>query len=210
MRGMHTQYGFCNCVIRFNIGKAVADINTSITSREAILAACTDLVAEKGLDAVNMRSVAARCGVAVGSVYNYFPSKADLLAAAIQAVWQEIFDTTREDAPPDGFAARVAWLFARVRAGAGRYPNFFSSHSITLAREGRGKAKEKMQSYFAYMRRELLAAVQADKRVRETAFSPAFTQEAFVDFVFQSLLSMLMSGAQTPDVLIEMIKRAIY
>ena len=67
-----------------------------------------------------------------------------------------------------------------------------------------------MQSYFAYMRSELLAAVQADKRVRETAFSPDFTQEAFVDFVFQSLLSMLMSGAQTPDVLIEMIKRAIY
>ena len=56
-------------------------MNKTVTSREAILAASQKLVMEKGLQAVNMRTVASVCGVAVGSVYNYFPSKAELLTA---------------------------------------------------------------------------------------------------------------------------------
>ena len=58
-------------------------MNLTATSEEAIIEACQRIVKEKGLSAVNMRSVAAECNVAVGSIYNYFPSKSDLLCAAI-------------------------------------------------------------------------------------------------------------------------------
>ena len=61
-------------------------MNKTVTSREAILAASQKLVMEKGLQAVNMRTVASVCGVAVGSVYNYFPSKAELLTATVENV----------------------------------------------------------------------------------------------------------------------------
>ena len=64
------------------------DLNKTVTSREAILAASQKLVMEKGLQAVNMRTVASVCGVAVGSVYNYFPSKAELLTATVENVWR--------------------------------------------------------------------------------------------------------------------------
>ena len=57
-------------------------MNTVVTSREAILEECRKIVMEQGISAVNMRSVAAACGVAVGSIYNYFPSKTDLISAA--------------------------------------------------------------------------------------------------------------------------------
>ena len=50
-------------------------MNTIVTSKEAILAECRAIVMEKGISSINMRSVAAACGVAVGSLYNYFPSK---------------------------------------------------------------------------------------------------------------------------------------
>ena len=48
-------------------------MNTVVTSREQILAASRKLIAEKGWAQVNIRSVAAACGVSVGSIYNYFP-----------------------------------------------------------------------------------------------------------------------------------------
>lgn len=47
-------------------------MNTIVTSKEAILAECRAIVMEKGISSINMRSVAAACGVAVGSLYNYF------------------------------------------------------------------------------------------------------------------------------------------
>ena len=62
-------------------------MNTVITSREAILETCRSLIKEKGWDAVNIRSVAAACGVSVGSIYNYYSSKSDLIAATVASVW---------------------------------------------------------------------------------------------------------------------------
>lgn len=66
-------------------------MNTPVISREDILRAARELALAPGAGALSMRAVAQRCGIAVGSVYNYFPTKADLTIAVVSQVWQEIF-----------------------------------------------------------------------------------------------------------------------
>src|SRR5664279_3943601 len=53
---------------------------------EAILAAATTIAAEGGMAAVQIAAVAARAGIAAGTVYRYFPSKTDLIAELVAAV----------------------------------------------------------------------------------------------------------------------------
>jgi AcrR family transcriptional regulator len=55
--------------------------------RATIIEAVIDLIAEVGADAVQMRDVSKRSGVALGTVYRYFNSKEYLLAAALED-WQ--------------------------------------------------------------------------------------------------------------------------
>ena len=50
-------------------------------------------IREQGYSAVTIRSVAAGCGVGVGTVYNYFSSKDDLLASYMLADWQTCVDS---------------------------------------------------------------------------------------------------------------------
>lgn len=66
-------------------------MNTVVTSKEDILKTSRELIQQKGLPAINIRSVAAACGVSVGSIYNYFDSKAALVSAVVESVWREIF-----------------------------------------------------------------------------------------------------------------------
>ena len=50
--------------------------------RENILAAAKAELLARGYSSLNIRGVAKECGIAVGTVYNYFPSK-DMLAASV-------------------------------------------------------------------------------------------------------------------------------
>jgi AcrR family transcriptional regulator len=50
---------------------------------ESIIEAARTFASESGLRAVQIASVAERAGVAAGTVYRYFPSKEDLIAAVI-------------------------------------------------------------------------------------------------------------------------------
>ena len=73
-------------------------MNTVVTSKEQILKASRELIQRQGWSAVNIRSVAAACGVSVGSIYNYFDSKAALVGAAVESVWCEIFHRPEDSA----------------------------------------------------------------------------------------------------------------
>ncbi len=54
--------------------------------RAAIVSAARDLAAARGLGSVQMLPVAARAGIAAGTVYRYFPSKTELVTALIDDV----------------------------------------------------------------------------------------------------------------------------
>ncbi|WP_329179349.1 TetR family transcriptional regulator [Streptomyces sp. NBC_01477] len=67
--------------------------------RRSILDASTRLAAGGGFDAVQMREVAEESGVALGTLYRYFPSKVHLLVAVMQDQLGQLHDTLR-DRPP--------------------------------------------------------------------------------------------------------------
>jgi AcrR family transcriptional regulator len=53
---------------------------------DAIIAAAGSLAAEAGINAVQIEPVSQRAGVATGTVYRYFPSKNELVAALVASV----------------------------------------------------------------------------------------------------------------------------
>jgi AcrR family transcriptional regulator len=54
--------------------------------RDAIVAAARVLASESGMAAVQIAPVAARAGIATGTVYRYFPAKTDLVAALLTEI----------------------------------------------------------------------------------------------------------------------------
>lgn len=88
--------------------------------RERILRAAHDQLAEGGFAACGVQAVAARAGVATGSVYRHFPSKGELLAEAFRRASQPELDVVRAartiEEAVEGFVRRA--LAAPVRAWA--------------------------------------------------------------------------------------------
>ena len=90
-------------------------MNTSVTSRDTILSVSRQFITQNGFGSVNMRAIAAACGVSVGSVYNYFPSKGDLICAVVESVWHDIFHLSGQSNQFSSFTA-LAELFCKRKA----------------------------------------------------------------------------------------------
>ncbi len=77
---------------------------------QVILTAATELAAEGGMAAVQIAAVAARAGIAAGTVYRYFPSKTDLIAELVAAVAGRELDAMKAagDAAPGPMSAMAA------------------------------------------------------------------------------------------------------
>jgi AcrR family transcriptional regulator len=87
-------------------------------NRARILHAARALVAEHGFRETQVALVASLAEVAVGTVYRYFPSKAELFAEIVRTVSQREVDVLRQIADSDGSASER--LAAAVRAFASR------------------------------------------------------------------------------------------
>ena len=86
-------------------------MNTVVTSKDEILKISRELIRQQGWSAVNIRSVASACGVSVGSIYNYFDSKSDLVSATVESVWCEIFHRPDDGAIFHDTLACIVWIY---------------------------------------------------------------------------------------------------
>lgn len=85
----------------------------------AIIAAAQAIAGEGGMAGVQVASVAARAGIAAGTIYRYFPSKTELVAAVVAAVSERELAAVRGAAdgapgPLSALAAAITTLAARA------------------------------------------------------------------------------------------------
>ena len=106
-------------------------MNTIVTSKEEILKNSRELIREKGWAAVSIRSVASACGVSVGSIYNYYDSKAELISATVESVWCEIFHRPQDEAVFQDVQTCVKWMYERMPTAMSSIPD--SSHCTLSA-----------------------------------------------------------------------------
>ncbi len=100
---------------------AVEDLGSTAQRerRKRILDATFELASDGGFDAVQMRAVADKAEVALGTLYRYFPSKIHLLVSALAREFDRNEALIRQmgDIPGDTAAERVIFVLKRTTRG---------------------------------------------------------------------------------------------
>jgi AcrR family transcriptional regulator len=91
--------------------------------RKRILDATLALASKGGYDAVQMRTVAERADVALGTLYRYFPSKIHLLVSAMARELEGVRErTARIPVPGDTPYDRLMFILSRITKAMQRDP----------------------------------------------------------------------------------------
>ncbi len=98
---------------------------TAMVRRQRIVEAAIDLGTEGGYEAVHMRVVAERAGVALATVYRYFESKDHLLSAAVSE-WTSQLQNRLDRSPARGDTPveQLVDVLRRASRGLERRPQF--------------------------------------------------------------------------------------
>jgi AcrR family transcriptional regulator len=156
---------------------------------DAILAAAAALAAEAGINAVQIAPVAERAGIAAGTVYRYFPSKNDLVAALVASVSEREIGAMRRaaDAAPGPLSALAAALTT------------FAAHALTQRKLAFALIAEPVDADTDAARQPYRAALAAEIGRRLTvAMSAAHLPEQDLGVAAPALVGALAEGLVGP------------
>ncbi len=162
--------------------------------REQLLCEAKRQVIEHGYASTTIRSVAAACGVGIGTVYNYFKSKEMLVATFVLEGWKKHLSNMR-DLPKDNPRELLFGIYSSLQSFAKENEKLFSdSDAIRLVSQGLSE------------RHKILRSQIADFVIPLTrgGVNPEFTAE----FVAESLICWSMNGTDF-DTLYRAIEKII-
>lgn len=150
--------------------------------REQLLAEAKKQLRERGYEKTTVRSVAQECGIAVGTVYNYFKSKDILIASLVLEDWNE-FIRVVSDHPKEDKRAYLEFIHTSLRIFAKSYDRLFTD-------------KEAAKTYnTVFLDRHKLLRTQLAQLIGFIA-----VDEFCAEFVAEAMLCWTMAGKSFDDI----------
>ncbi|KRF20576.1 hypothetical protein ASG90_18540 [Nocardioides sp. Soil797] len=131
---------------------------------DGILEAALGSFAELGFSGASMRTIAGRAGTSLSNLYNYFPSKDDLLVAVLKSANDELLDRVTRTVDSSGPSHEE-----RLRAAVRAYVGFSTDHQL---------ASIVAMSEFRYL---------AGERRQDVVTARDSTQQIFVDLISEGV-----------------------
>ena len=173
--------------------------------RDSLLALCRETAEREGLEAINIRSIAKRAGVAAGTVYNYFSGKDDILLALTEEYWREALAEMDRAVLSGPFCDQLETIFfflgERLHRSAGALMN--SLGNVEAAGQTRMTA---MQEGLA---RSLLLRLEGDPRIRQDIWSGPLSKEGFVRFLLTNMMALWRAENPDPAVFFAVVRRIL-
>jgi len=99
-------------------------------AKEQILETSEKLLFEVGYKGFKIREVASRCGIATGTIFNYFAGKEMLIATIIAKDWTDCLeDIKRECALASDIASGVSSIYIGIEAFSEKYEPIWMGYS---------------------------------------------------------------------------------
>ena len=176
------------------------------TLRDTLLGLAREVAEEQGPEAINIRDIARRAGVATGTVYNYFSGKDELLLALTEDCWREALGELETAIPLGRASDRLGEVFRLLRrqmdAPGGRLMGHLGGSGAA------GPAR--MAATQRQLAGIILGMLEEDREIPPDSWSPVLTREAVAGLLTRELVTLLRVRADSPALLVAVAERMLY
>lgn len=181
-----------------------------VIDREGLVSQAYAIASRDGISALSVRKVASACGIAVGSVYGYFPTKADLTAAVFSRFFEEnLSDELCVVRPGERFTSYVRrFREALISSRAQMSVDWFAEMRRLPSAEQ--EALEAVRApMLAHIERGLMRVLDADEAVDRSRLVGPLSAERLCRYVLRAVFAALMEGDEC-ETLFALLDAALY
>lgn len=181
-----------------------------VIDRDQLIDEAYQIASNDGISALSVRKVATACGIAVGSVYVYFPTKADLTTAVLTRFFEDNLSdelcVVRAGERFTSYARRFRATLSEARASMS--VDWFAEMR-RLPRKEHAALEEVRGPMLAHMERGLQCVLDADEAVDRSRLVGPMNAEALCRYVLGSIFSSLMDGGEC-ETLFALLDASLY
>jgi len=174
--------------------------------RQTLLSCASKIECDEGVNAINIRRLATEANIAIGTVYNYFESKQDVLLALTEEYWKNALDQMYACVTAERFSQQLGQIIAFLRSRMNDCAEILMRSMHDDADAGRLR----MASMQRVLRHALVERLNRDSAIKENVWSESFSKEAFADFVLANIISLMQQKDEDTGVFLEVIERILY
>ena len=185
----------------------------SVITSEEILEQAYQLACEQGLRSLGIRSIAAACDVSVGTVYNSYASKTELINDVVGMFWQRAFaETMKTLAAHEGndFIDFCEALSHSLKSALKEFRQEFLSDLSALSEGDRLSAQKREQQSFIHARAGIERALLSDPKIKQDRLTGALIPEALAALVWETLIDSARDDIGYDKTLFELLRTALY
>ena len=136
-------------------------MNKVVTTREELLHTAQEIVFQEGMDKLSIRALAKKHDISVGAVYNYFPSKSELVLAIIEDFWKQVFhQDICEMSKQLSFSNFYEMVYQRLAKHSEAFFSVLLGQLNLLKDNDKEKGKQMEQKYMVHIQNGFLYALQ--------------------------------------------------
>lgn len=157
------------------------------TDQEHLREIAARMIASGGCEALSMRNLAAEAGVALGTLYNYYPGKETIVSDVTEHLWMDALAQIFTSVKGKSFMDQMEEMMKGVR-------EIFHSSAGKLMRSlgtTMPSARGRMDHMLTWLEGRLLSMLEEDPTQREHGWSYPWSKETFIQYVIQNMLWLI-------------------
>ena len=186
-------------------------MSRSPISKEKILEGAYTTARTYGLSAISIRGIAQECGVSIGTIYNYFPSRDELVAATAALLFSEAFyEGFCHPRPDENFLGYCERLYQALDDRLSITGSDWLTQFQGLNPSAREVGRKHMDELLDHVRNGLESVLSRDAGVSPDALTDDFDAEDVCRFTLDVMFDALRRGDHDCRTLLVLLERALY
>ena len=181
-----------------------------VNPKQIILSVAKEIAFKQGINKINIRSVAKTSGISIGTVYNYYSTKADLLTAVIEDFWKgALMECNFMNVGDTSFYEIIREIYNSLYSYLYKFKTNWLKQITQLNVEEKKLGRQKEKEFLSKIHTMIISLIDRDKSITKEKWENKISKEKMAEFIYDNMILMLKKDEKNIEYFIVILKKVM-